>query len=80
MRDLTSPPKSNGRRWSATLSTGRVETALQIRPAAGPQVTPARTYLVFFDWDRAELTTRVGQIVAGRRFGVDACSNDTYSA
>ncbi len=36
-------------------------------PAAAPQppaVTPARTYLVFFDWDRADLTDRARQIVA----------------
>ncbi len=30
--------------------------------APGPQ--PARTYLVFFDWDRANLTSRARQIVA----------------
>jgi iron complex outermembrane receptor protein len=29
-----------------------------------PGVAPARTYLVFFDWDRADLTTRARQIVA----------------
>ena len=28
------------------------------------QVTPARTYLVFFDWDRADLTDRARQIIA----------------
>ena len=28
-----------------------------------PVVTPARTYLVFFDWDRADLTDRARQIV-----------------
>ena len=28
-----------------------------------PAVTPARTYLVFFDWDRADLTDRARQIV-----------------
>ena len=36
-------------------------------PAAAtpqPAVTPARTYLVFFDWDRAYLTDRARQIVA----------------
>jgi outer membrane protein OmpA-like peptidoglycan-associated protein len=27
-------------------------------------VQPARTYLVFFDWDRADLTARAKQIVA----------------
>ena len=35
-------------------------------PAAQPVPAPeaARTYLVFFDWDRADLTTRARQIVA----------------
>jgi OOP family OmpA-OmpF porin len=33
-------------------------------PAAAPAPTPARTYLVFFDWDRADLTARARQIVA----------------
>ena len=31
---------------------------------AVPAPTPARTYLVFFDWDRADLTDRARQIVA----------------
>ena len=34
------------------------------QPSAAPAPTPARTYLVFFDWDRAELTDRARQIVA----------------
>jgi outer membrane protein OmpA-like peptidoglycan-associated protein len=29
-----------------------------------PTVTPSRTYLVFFDWDRADLTDRARQIIA----------------
>jgi outer membrane protein OmpA-like peptidoglycan-associated protein len=33
-------------------------------PAPAPQVEAARTYLVFFDWDRADLTERARQIVA----------------
>ena len=33
-------------------------------PAAAPIPAPARTYLVFFDWDRADLTTRARQIIA----------------
>jgi outer membrane protein OmpA-like peptidoglycan-associated protein len=33
-------------------------------PAPVPVVAPARTYLVFFDWDRADLTVRAKQIVA----------------
>jgi outer membrane protein OmpA-like peptidoglycan-associated protein/opacity protein-like surface antigen len=32
--------------------------------AAAPTPEPARTYLVFFDWDRADLTARARQIVA----------------
>ncbi len=32
--------------------------------APTPAVTPARTYLVFFDWDRADLTDRARQIIA----------------
>jgi outer membrane protein OmpA-like peptidoglycan-associated protein len=32
--------------------------------AAPPTATPARSYLVFFDWDRADLTARARQIVA----------------
>jgi len=31
---------------------------------AAPAPEPARTYLVFFDWDRADLTARARQIVA----------------
>ncbi|MBY0329408.1 MAG: OmpA family protein, partial [Acetobacteraceae bacterium] len=31
-------------------------------PPAAP--APARTYLVFFDWDRADLTTRAREIIA----------------
>ena len=34
-------------------------------PVVAPApVTPARTYLVFFDWDRADLTDRARQIIA----------------
>ena len=33
-------------------------------PQAAPAPTPARTYLVFFDWDRADLTERARQIIA----------------
>ncbi|NHO31248.1 OmpA family protein [Acetobacter fallax] len=32
--------------------------------APPPVVTPARTYLVFFDWDKSNLTARARQIVA----------------
>ncbi len=33
-------------------------------PVAAPPMAPARTYLVFFDWDRADLTARARQIIA----------------
>jgi outer membrane protein OmpA-like peptidoglycan-associated protein len=33
-------------------------------PAPVPTVAPVRSYLVFFDWDRADLTTRAREIVA----------------
>ena len=33
-------------------------------PAPAPEMQPSRTYLVFFDWDRADLTSRARQIVA----------------
>jgi outer membrane protein OmpA-like peptidoglycan-associated protein len=33
-------------------------------PVAAPQPDVARTYLVFFDWDRADLTDRARQIIA----------------
>ena len=32
--------------------------------AAAPAPEPARTYLVFFDWDRADLTSRAREIIA----------------
>jgi len=33
-------------------------------PPPTPTVAPVRSYLVFFDWDRADLTTRAREIVA----------------
>jgi outer membrane protein OmpA-like peptidoglycan-associated protein len=33
-------------------------------PVVAPAPAPARTYLVFFDWDRADLTARARQIIA----------------
>lgn len=37
--------------------------AVVAAPAAVPAPAPARSYLVFFDWDKAELTDRARQIV-----------------
>jgi outer membrane protein OmpA-like peptidoglycan-associated protein len=33
-------------------------------PVAAPAPAPSRTYLVFFDWDRSDLTPRATQIIA----------------
>jgi len=33
-------------------------------PVVAPAPAPARTYLVFFDWDRADLTARAKQIIS----------------
>ena len=33
-------------------------------PVAAPAPAPARTYLVFFDWDRADLSARAKQVIA----------------
>ncbi len=38
--------------------------AVSPAPVSAPAPQPARTYLVFFDWDRADLTARARQIVA----------------
>jgi OmpA-OmpF porin, OOP family len=46
---------------------GAATTAVEagtIPGTAVPLAEPARTYLVFFDWDRADLTARARQIVA----------------
>ncbi len=41
-------------------------------PVAAPAPAPARTYLVFFDWDKADLTDRAKQIIA------EAAQNSTH--
>ncbi len=38
--------------------------AVTVPGVAPPTVQPTRTYLVFFDWDRADLTDRARQIIA----------------
>ncbi len=35
-----------------------------VAPTPVPAVVPARSYLVFFDWDKADLTARAQQIIA----------------
>ena len=41
-------------------------------PAPAPAVVPARSYLVFFDWDKATLTDRARQIIK------EAADNSTH--
>jgi outer membrane protein OmpA-like peptidoglycan-associated protein len=45
-------------------------------PVAAPAPAPARTYLVFFDWDRADLTPRARQII---REAADASTHVQYT-
>jgi outer membrane protein OmpA-like peptidoglycan-associated protein len=41
-------------------------------PAPAPAVQPARSYLVFFDWDKADVTVRARQIIK------EAADNSTH--
>ncbi|HQT64634.1 MAG: hypothetical protein B7Z75_05325 [Acidocella sp. 20-57-95] len=41
-----------------------VAPPLAATPAAAPAPAPAKTYLVFFDWDKATLTSRAQQVIA----------------
>ncbi len=50
--------------------------AAPVSPA--PVAAAARTYLVFFDWDRADLSTRARQIVAEAGECVGACADHTH--
>jgi OmpA-OmpF porin, OOP family len=53
---------------------GQAPAAMPMAPAAAPapMVQPARSYLVFFDWDKATLTTRARQIIR------EAADNSTH--
>ena len=46
------------------LSTPRPAPAVAPAPAAAPPPAAARTYLVFFDWNRADLTSRAREIIS----------------
>jgi len=43
---------------------GAVTTTVTTTSASVPAPAPARTYLVFFDWDKSDLTPRARQIIA----------------
>ena len=49
-----------GLRYAFNVAPPPIEPSL---PAPAPQAEAARTYLVFFDWDRADLTDRARQII-----------------
>jgi outer membrane protein OmpA-like peptidoglycan-associated protein len=44
-------------------ATAVVQTAAAAAPMVAPAPAPARSYLVFFDWDKANLTPRAQQII-----------------
>ncbi len=46
------------------VAAAAVAEPVQARPEAAPAPQAARTYLVFFDWDRADLSARAREIVA----------------
>jgi len=48
--------------------------AAPVAPVVAPAPAPARSYLVFFDWDKADLTARAQQIIA------EAAQNSTRVA
>ena len=51
-----------GLRYAFNVAPPSPEPAATVTPP--PAVEAARTYLVFFDWDRADLTSRARQVVA----------------
>ncbi len=53
-----------GLRYALFTPAPPVVAQQQTQASAAPAPEPARTYLVFFDWDRADLTARARQIVA----------------
>jgi outer membrane protein OmpA-like peptidoglycan-associated protein len=40
------------------------DTEAAAAPVAAPAAAPAKTYLVFFDWDKSDLTTKATQIIS----------------
>ena len=64
-----------GLRWAANAYTAPAAPAPAAAPAAvAPAPAPSRSYLVFFDWDKADLTARAQQIIA------EAAKNSTRVA
>ena len=64
-----------GLRWAANAYTAPMAPMPAAAPAAvAPAPAPSRSYLVFFDWDKADLTARAQQIIA------EAAKNSTRVA
>ena len=52
-----------GVRYAFNVTPPALPPAPAAAPAPAPAVQPARSYLVFFDWDKATLTARARQII-----------------
>ena len=52
-----------GLRYAFGAAPAAMAPAAAAAPIAAPAPAPARSYLVFFDWDKATLTTRARQII-----------------
>ena len=53
-----------GIRYAFGVAPAVVQTQQVTQAAAAPAPAPARTYLVFFDWDKSDLTARARQIIS----------------
>jgi outer membrane protein OmpA-like peptidoglycan-associated protein len=53
-----------GLRYAFGVEAPMMAPAPAAAPMAAPAPAPARTYLVFFDWDKSNLSTRATQIIA----------------
>jgi outer membrane protein OmpA-like peptidoglycan-associated protein len=61
-----------GVRWAFNVAPPPAAAAAAPAPTPAPATEPARSYLVFFDWDRATLTDRARQIIR------EAAENSTH--
>ena len=61
--DPPTPATASSNPCSSACATTSASAAPPPAPAPAVAPTPARTYLVFFDWDRSNLTDRARQII-----------------